>query len=199
VFSDIVREEPQRSDENAVVEYLLYKGAISWSYKERNGLVPIEGKLNRAKSYGYHCHRMMIGDYGASSNIHEMPGRPFGACFPRFYFLKLIPFVASGAMLDSEPYAQMDFYLRAMAGSFVKGRPDNIYSQLYNTMETSYFNRPGRVNSEQWKQTELLSKSAQEDPTSYHYVDPKSVSTMGNLGGNRKMVAGWNDDEVFWS
>jgi len=199
VMSENLRDEKYRTDENAVVEYLTYKGAISWSYRERNGLVPIEGRLNRSKSFGYHCNRMMIGDYGAESYVHEETGRPFGACFPRFYFLKLIPFVASNTMLDSEPYAQMDFYLRAMAGSFVKGRPDNIYSQLLNTMETKYFNRPGRVNSEQWKQTELLSKSAQEDPTSYHYVDPKSVSTMGYSGGNRKMVAGWNDDEVFWT
>ena len=62
----------------------------------------------------------MIGDYGADSEVIEGDGyRPFGACYPRFYFLKLIPRVPNGALLDSEPYAQMDFYFRAMSGAFL--------------------------------------------------------------------------------
>ena len=143
INKDRLKDEPYRTDENAIIEYLMH------TY------------LGRA---GYNCKRMMIGDYGANTNVHEGIGyRPFGACFPRFYFMKLIPYVSSGALLDVEPYAQMDFYLRAICGQFV--------------MPYNYYNAPGQVNSINWKFTELASRSAEEDPTSYYYVDPREMQS----------------------
>jgi hypothetical protein len=62
-----------------------------------------------------------------------------------------------------EPYAQMDFYFRAMCGQFV--------------MPYNYHNAPGQVNSINWKFTELASRSAEEDPTSYYYVDPRETQS----------------------
>ena len=137
----IIRQ-PYRTDENAVVEYLLHKN------------------LGRS---GYNCRRMMLGDYGVSTNVHEGSGyRPFGACFPRFYFLKLIPYVGIDAPLKTDPYAQLDFYLRATAGQFV--------------MPFNYYNAPGQVDSVNWKYSELASRSSEEDPTSYYYVDPREIT-----------------------
>jgi len=138
-----INTEPYRTDENAVIEYLMH--------------------INLGRG-GYNCDRNMIGDYGALSNVREGVGyRPWGACFPRFYFLKLIPLVGQDSLLDVEPYAQMDFYMRAMCGQFV--------------MPYNYHNAPGQVSSIQWKYTELASRAAEEDPTLYNYVDPRDVQS----------------------
>ena len=132
-------EEPYRTDENAVIEYLFHKNS------------------------GYNCKRMMLGDYGTSTEVHEGYGyRPQGACYPRFYFLKLIPKVGVGALLDTTPYAQMDFYLRAMASEFVSP----FHPKLFGS----------QVRSTNWKWTSLASRSGEEDPTAYHYVDPREIS-----------------------
>ena len=143
VSASLLKKERYRTDENAVVEYLMHK------------------HLGRS---GYNCKRRMIGDYGTSTDVHEGIGyRPFGACFPRFYFLKLIPYVGVDAPLKTDPYAQMDFYLRAMAGQFV--------TPFYN-----FYNAPGQVESLNWKYSELASRSSEEDPTSYYYVDPREIT-----------------------
>ena len=103
----------------------------------------------------------MIGDYGADSEVIEGDGyRPFGACYPRFYFLKLIPRVPNGALLDSEPYAQMDFYFRAMSGAFL-----NPFS--VTTLQ------PKR----NWKFGEIASRSSEDDPTMFDYIDPREIQS----------------------
>lgn len=135
-----LKKEPYRSDENAIIEYLHHS---------------MSGNM---------CKRTMIGDYGASSDVVEGDGyRPFGACYPRFYFLKLIPKVPNGALLDSEPYAQMDFYFRAMSNAFVNPFP---VSSLY--AQTSALN---------WKYSEIASRSSEEDPTKFDYVDPMEITS----------------------
>ena len=137
-----LEKQHYRTDENAVVEYLMHK------------------HLGRS---GYNCKRMMVGDYGTSTNVHEGGGyKPFGACFPRFYFLKLIPLVGIDSPLESDPYAQMDFYMRAFAGQFV--------------MPYNYYNAIGQVDSINWQFSELASRSSEEDPTAYYYVDPREIS-----------------------
>ena len=139
VDKEQLKDESYRTDENTILEYLMH------NYLGRSG---------------YHCKRMMIGDYAADTNVHEGIGyRPFGACFPRFYFLKLIPYVGKGARLDTDPYAQMDFYIRAMSGEFLK----------------PYIDGPlGKPNS--WSNKELLSRSSEEDHTAYYYVDPREIN-----------------------
>jgi hypothetical protein len=132
-----LKKEPYRTDENAVIEYLHHSLA------------------------GYGCKRNMIGDYGADSEVIEGDGyRPFGACYPRFYFLKLIPRVPNGALLDSEPYAQMDFYFRAMSGAFL-----NPFSVTTLQPKTN------------WKFGEIASRSSEEDPTMFDYIDPREIQS----------------------
>ena len=135
-----LQKEPYRTDENAIIEY-----------------------LHQASSQ-YACKRHMIGDYGSDTEAVMGDGyKVFGACFPRFYFLKLIPKVPNGALLDSEPYAQMDFYFRAMSGGFVSPFPaSSLYSQ------TSSLN---------WKFSEIASRSSEEDPTMFDYVDPRAITS----------------------
>ena len=137
-----LKDENYRTDENAVIEYLLHR------------------------NIGYACSRLMIGDYGAHSGIigKEKAGwTPYGACYPRFYFLKLIPKVPAGALLDTEPYAQMDFYLRAAAGAFV-----NPYATPSWDGESTVLN---------WKHTELASRSSEDDPAAWYYVNPGDVQS----------------------
>jgi hypothetical protein len=140
VSREQLKDEPYRTDENAVVEYLFH----------------IQG--------GYRCKRLMIGDYGVKTNVHDGIGyRPFGACYPRFYFLKLIPLVGRESLIESDPYAQMDFYFRAMCGEFVMPfNPTFIKGQM------------GHVS---FKFSQLASKSSEEDPSAYYYVDPREVQS----------------------
>jgi hypothetical protein len=134
-----LQKEPYRTDENAVIEYLHH----------------LAGK--------HSCKRNMIGDYGTETDVLEGVGfRPWGACYPRFYFLKLIPLVVAGSILNTDPYAQMDFYLRAMSGSFINPYATPIYRQ------TSALN---------WQFGELASRSVEEDPTLYNYVDPRNIQS----------------------
>jgi hypothetical protein len=138
-----LKKEPYRTDENAVIEYLHHQNAT------------------------YSCKRNMIGDHGAESDVVTGSGyRPFGACYPRFYFLKLIPKVSKGSLLSTEPYAQMDFYFRAMSGAFLNPYSTPIKYGLYK--QTSVLN---------WQFGELASRSSEEDPTLYEYVDPRSIQS----------------------
>ena len=141
-----LQKEPFRTDENAVIEYLHHQSAT------------------------YSCKRNMIGDYAALSDVVEGIGyRPFGACYPRFYFLKLIPKVAAGSILNTEPYAQMDFYFRGMAGAFINPYSTPIQLEgLYR--QTSILN---------WQFGELASRSSEEDPTLYQYIDPRNIQSRG--------------------
>jgi hypothetical protein len=108
VSTDLLKQEPYRTDENAIVEYLAHH------------------YYGRA---GYNCKRLTVGDYAPDSDAVEGGGyRHFGACFPRFYFLKLIPRVSKNSLLDVEPYTQMEFYARAMAGAFINPYNANVNS-----------------------------------------------------------------------
>jgi len=134
-----LQKEPYRTDENALIEYLHHQNTL------------------------YSCKKNMIGDHAAMSDAPEGGGyRSYGACYPRFYFLKLIPQVAAGDILNTEPYAQMDFYLRAMGGAFINPYATPVYRQ------TSALN---------WQFGELASRSVEEDPTLYNYIDPRSIQS----------------------
>jgi hypothetical protein len=150
-----LQKEPFRTDENAVIEYLHHQSAT------------------------YSCKRNMIGDYAALSDAVEGIGyRPFGACYPRFYFLKLIPKVAAGSILNTEPYAQMDFYFRGMAGAFINPYSTPIQLEgLYR--QTSILN---------WQFGELASRSSEEDPTLYQYIDPRNIQSRGGPDGSGTTV-----------
>lgn len=100
-----IRSEPYRTDENAIREYLQYEGG------------------------GYHCVKGMLGDSATSYNVFTLPDDPMGACHPRFYFVKLIPYAyednnttvedKQDSLIRVDPYVQMDLYLRAMCGGWM--------------------------------------------------------------------------------
>jgi hypothetical protein len=151
IDSDQLQAEPYRTDENAIVEYLFHHN------------------YGRA---GYNCKRLMVGDYAADTDAVFGAGyRHFGACFPRFYFLKLIPRVSQNSLLDSEPYAQMDFYFRAMCGAFV-----NPYGRAH--MWFKYGAMSGAVgrSMNSWTFGALASRSSEENPAMYNYVSPDDIS-----------------------
>lgn len=100
-----LRSEPYRTDENALREYLQHM------------------------SGGYHCVKGMLGDSSTSYNVFTLPDDPMGACHPRFYFVKLVPYAyednnesvesTHDSLIRVDPYVQMDLYLRAMCGGWM--------------------------------------------------------------------------------
>lgn len=116
-----LRAEPYRTDENIIREYIHY---IASNPHED---FPHTGAQN--------CTRYKIGDFAPGSLLPQLSDNPFGACFPRFYFLKKVPYVyaepgepATEAAIPEPPqdtrrevdhWAQMEFYARAMCGGFL--------------------------------------------------------------------------------
>jgi hypothetical protein len=84
-----------RTDESAVIDYVLH--TIS----------------NRS------CPRGIPGDVSLDNRQFWTKQRPFGCCYPRFYFVKLIPKVSADTVMYSDHYTQMEYYLRAMCNGFV--------------------------------------------------------------------------------
>lgn len=84
-----------RSDESAAIDYVLHYLT------------------------GRSCPRAVIGDVSLDNNFFWSKQRPFGCCYPRFYFVKLIPKVSAGTVMYSDHYTQMEYYLRAMCNGFI--------------------------------------------------------------------------------
>ena len=84
-----------RTDESAVIDYVLHTIA------------------NRS------CPRNIVGDVSLDNRQFWTKQRPFGCCYPRFYFVKLIPKVSADTVMYSDHYTQMEYYLRAMCNGFV--------------------------------------------------------------------------------
>ena len=90
----LLQKEKSRSDENAVVAYLCHR-----LYKKQ-------------------CKREVIGDVSFDNQGFWKAHGPWGCCYPRFYFVKLIPLVSAGSVMYSDHYRQMEYYLRAMCNGF---------------------------------------------------------------------------------
>lgn len=84
-----------RTDENALINYLCHTMA------------------------GIQCPRGVNGDVSMDNNGFWQKQRPFGCCYPRFYFVKLIPKVSKNTVMYSDHYIQMEYYLRAMCNGFI--------------------------------------------------------------------------------
>lgn len=84
-----------RTDENALINYLTHTMA------------------------GTQCPRGVTGDVSMDNGNFWQNQRPFGCCYPRFYFVKLIPKVSKGTVMYSDHYIQMEYYLRAMCNGFI--------------------------------------------------------------------------------
>jgi hypothetical protein len=68
------------------------------------------------------------GDSGQHSDVWGLPDNPYGACFPHFWFTKLIPepYIdandtpdASDTEFMHDPFVQMDIYLKAMCEGYM--------------------------------------------------------------------------------
>ena len=84
-----------RTDESAVVHFLL------------------------ERFIGQRCPREIIGDVASDNSGFWTGYRPWGCCYPRFYFVKLIPYVSRNSVMYSDHYRQMEYYLRAMCNGFI--------------------------------------------------------------------------------
>lgn len=84
-----------RTDENALINYLCHTMA------------------------GIQCPRGVNGDVSMDNGNFWQKQRPFGCCYPRFYFVKLIPKVSKNTIMYSDHYIQMEYYLRAMCNGFI--------------------------------------------------------------------------------
>jgi hypothetical protein len=84
-----------RTDENALINYLCHTMA------------------------GIQCPRGVTGDVSMDNGDFWKNQRPFGCCYPRFYFVKLIPKVSKNTVMYSDHYIQMEYYLRAMCNGFI--------------------------------------------------------------------------------
>jgi YHS domain-containing protein len=84
-----------RTDENALINYLCHTMA------------------------GIQCPRGIAGDVSMDNGGFWQKQRPFGCCYPRFYFVKLIPKVSKNTVMYSDHYMQMEYYLRAMCNGFI--------------------------------------------------------------------------------
>ena len=84
-----------RSDESSVIDYVLHYLT------------------------GRSCPRGLIGDVSLDNDFFWSKQRPFGCCYPRFYFVKLIPKVSAGTVMYSDHYIQMEYYLRSMCNGFI--------------------------------------------------------------------------------
>ena len=68
---------------------------------------------------GIQCPRGITGDVSMENGGFWQKQRPFGCCYPRFYFVKLIPKVSKNTIMYSDHYIQMEYYLRAMCNGFI--------------------------------------------------------------------------------
>jgi len=112
--------EPFRTDENAVIEYLIKQRRF---YSKEAS--------TKDKPYFTHmpCHKARIGDSAPDISSWYHPDDPWGACDSRFYFTKQIPYAYDDGTdetvektktpVELKPFQQMEFYLRAMAGGFI--------------------------------------------------------------------------------
>jgi len=102
-----------RSDESAIIDYVLHILT------------------------GRSCPRGTIGDVSLDNNFFWSNHRPFGCCYPRFYFVKLIPKVSAGTVMYSDHYIQMEYYLRAMCNGFVNRDSEMTPEQVQQIISTN--------------------------------------------------------------
>lgn len=102
---DAVENEPYRTDENAVRQFLI------------------------RQQLGINCARGMLGDAAARTDLWGLPDEPFGSCLPRFWMVRLIPEVYEDqndtmeedrdSLVLVDALLQMEKYGRAMCEGYV--------------------------------------------------------------------------------
>jgi hypothetical protein len=145
-----------RSDENAVFDYLLHK------------------------LIGNSCPRSIIGDVSLDNQNFWSKHRPFGCCYPRFYFNKLIPMVSAGTPMYSDHYRQMEYYLRAMSNGFINKASEMTPEQVRTiiTDQTTGMDYTGGYDS-------AVGDYIFEDLMSTSYDNPITIPIPPNMAGTQ--------------
>ena len=105
-YKNFSNDSDFRSDESAVIDYVLHY-------------------LTNKQ-----CPRNKTGDVSLDNNRFWSKHRPFGCCYPRFYFVKLIPQVSNDTVMYSDHYTQMEYYLRSMSNGFLDPDSELSLSEL---------------------------------------------------------------------
>jgi hypothetical protein len=113
-YKNFVDDSDYRSDESAVVDYILH--------------------LQTSRE----CPRGKIGDVSLDNNRFWSKQRPFGCCYPRFYFVKLIPEVSHGTVMYSDHYTQMEYYLRSMCNGFIDPNSELPLSEIERIIKLGF-------------------------------------------------------------
>jgi hypothetical protein len=143
-----------RTDENAVVDYLLHTLT------------------------GSSCPRGVIGDVSLDNQAFWQKQRPFGCCYPRFYFVKLIPYVSSYTAMYSDHYRQMELYLRAMCNGFLNRKSEMSPSEVQSVISQgqSGIDLLGGYDS-------AIGDYIFEDLMAISYDNPEVIPLPPNMGG----------------
>lgn len=145
-----------RTDENAIFDYLLHKLT------------------------GNSCPRGIIGDVSLDNQQFWTKHRPFGCCYPRFYFTKLIPYVSANTTMYSDHYRQMEYYLRAMSNGFINKNsemtPEEVQSAILN--QNTGIDYVGGYDT-------ALGDYIFEDLMATTYDNPKVIPVPPNMAGRQ--------------
>lgn len=143
-----------RTDENAVVDYVLH--------------------ILTGKS----CPRGIIGDVSLDNQNFWQKHAPFGCCYPRFYFVRMIPYVSAFTPMYSDHYRQMEFYLRAMCNGFINRAstmtPEEVQSVISEGL--SGINMVGGYDS-------AIGDYIFEDLMALSYDNPEVIPISPNMVG----------------
>jgi len=152
----IAKEGSVRTDETAAIEYLISL---------------ITGK---------ECNRNVIGDVALDNSGFWRGQRPFGCCYPRFYFVKLVPYVSANSVMYSDHYKQIEYYLRAMSNGFVNRSSEMSLSSLesvINNNQTSLSVKGGYDSAVgDYLFEDLMRKSYDISSSSYRPIAPNSIT-----------------------
>jgi hypothetical protein len=151
----IAKEGSVRTDETAAIEYLLSL---------------ITGK---------ECNRNVIGDVALDNDGFWTGQRPFGCCYPRFYFVKLVPYVSANSVMYSDHYKQIEYYLRAMSNGFVNRgseMPLSDVETIINENLTSISVKGGYDSAVgDYLFEDLMRRSYDISSSSYRPIAPNSI------------------------
>ena len=145
-----------RTDETAIIDYLLH--------------------IFTSRS----CPRGTVGDVALDNDNFWGKQRPFGCCYPRFYFSKLIPYVSAGTVMYSDHYKQMEFYLRAMANGFIDNDTEMSVSEIEEMISQGLtgIDTPGGYDSAvgDYLFENLMKKSYNSSTESYSVISPNMTA-----------------------
>ena len=138
----LYKSEPFRTDENALIEYLIKQRKYIWKSNVPGHVYEKNKSISDGEGYfiQMQCAKARIGDTAPDMNVWYDPDDPWGACAPRFYFTKLVPYAFdnntgkasenSKSAVSLKQFQQMEMYLRGMSGGFIDQESDPTSDRL---------------------------------------------------------------------